>query len=522
VIGRSAIVLSVVVIAIFAGGRGSALSQDRPPGPVFFEEPDRLTMQTLTSALEDLRGNSITDHTRGRESLEEIGYWAVPPLLMLLKTGSSIEKRNAALALGIIGPGLAGSRGLEELLKVARTDRHQYAPVFCSLSVGRYCDPSSVSRLHAMIIDPSRDERRVACILSVAKIRDPKSFDVIHALARSNPGDRVKRTALLTLGFFRDRSLLVENGLHRPLPVLVKALRSTNERHRRAALLAIALLGHRDLRPLYDRAARSRLEGDSEVRKVALLILARFADPDVTKLLLTTLADPRAPAKVKVMAALILVDRKDPAALDRLLKLNPRETDLKSAVTLALSNFETPEALNVIVRRLLDKKDQVRAAAAIALSRFTNPEHKEIAIARLTTALRQGGALDRDVRYDFQLARRILQTGDADGDFLYLGNREFVLDMGKDAEERLLDFVNLEMRDILGIEALTPLRAGPIKDRFRVDDSTAELRDLKEHLDRHPYFVPEDIPPPNLTATPLKVEPVGPDKPDAGEQAENK
>ena len=105
--------------------------------------------------------------------------------------------------------------------------------------------------------------------------------------------------------------------------------------------------------------------------------------------------------------------------------------------------------------------------------------------------------------------RKILEGGDPPGEFLYLGNQKYVEDMTKDVEEKLLDLVNLETRDVLGIEGLTPLRAGPVKDRFRVDDSRSELRDLMSHLDRHPYFEPDDIPVPKLVITPDRVEPAG-------------
>jgi hypothetical protein len=200
------------------------------------------------------------------------------------------------------------------------------------------------------------------------------------------------------------------------------------------------------------------------------------------------------------------MERKDRTAREKLIRIVPREHQLKAAVTLALSNFEDAEVLEVILARLTDHKDQVRAASAIAASRFTDPKLAGIARERLDAIL-SSLPLDEDVRFDMEQARRILSGRDPVGGFRYIGNRQFVEDMTKDVEEKLLDLVNREARDVLGVEALTPLRAKPIKDRFRVDDSTSELRDLKDHLDLHPYFVPSDIPEPKLTITPGRVDP---------------
>ncbi|MEN8149005.1 MAG: HEAT repeat domain-containing protein [Planctomycetota bacterium] len=497
---RSAAAPVLVLIAALAAVAPAPARGDRP---VFFDEPDPVTRSVLDSALEDLRGNSITDHTRGRETLQEIGYWAVAPLAALLRDGSSIEKRNAALALGVIGD----PRGIPPLTRSAKNDRHQYVPAFCSLQLGRFGDPSTLPALEQMLKDHSREDRRVGAVLSVAKIRDAESFDLLVKVARTDPGERTRRTALFCLGFFRDRALVKEDGKLVPIPILAKALRSSNERLRRAALLAIALLGHRDLRPLYEKAARSG-EGDPTIRSIGLLTLARFPDRDVTVLLLKALVDHRSPETVRVTAALLLMDRKHAEARDRLLKLVPPDYKLRAAVTLALSNFEDPEVVEVILARLGDHKDQVRVAAAIAISRFTKEEHRRRAIERITAILRMGG-LDEDVRFNLKRSRRVLQGEEPPGEFQYLGNRNYVEDMTKDVEEKLLDLVNKEARDVLGIEGLTPLRATAVKDRFRVDDSRSELRDLMAHLDHHPYFEPDDIPEPKLVITPTLVDPTG-------------
>jgi len=494
---------AVAALPAFAGG----------DGPVFFEEPDPITRRALESALDDLRGNSITDHARGRKSLADIGYWAVAPLHRLLRTGSSIEKRNAALALGVI----RDPRSLPTLLSSAHMDRHHYVPAFSALVIGPFRERSSIPALDEMLKDQSREDRRIGAVLSLAKIRDEKCFDILVRTAKSDTGDRTRRASLFCLGFFREQALIVVDGVHRPIPIIEKSLRSSNERIRRAALLAVALLGHRDLRPFYERPVTGTREGDPRIQKLGLLAMARFPDSKVTDLLIRKLTDLRAPGEVKVMVALLLMDRKDPAARDRLLKLRPREHELRAAVTLALSNFEDEEVVKEILRRLTDHKSQVRAAAAIAIARFTDEKHRKMAISHLSGILAgKAGAIDPDVKANMIRARRILSGEEPSGEFRHLGNREYVEGMTKDLEEKVLDMVNREAREVLGVEGLTPLRAAHVKGRFRVDDSMSELRDLKDHLDRHPYFEPSDIPEPKLVITPRRVPPEGEKKTGAG------
>ncbi|MHC4861060.1 MAG: hypothetical protein ACYTDY_13320, partial [Planctomycetota bacterium] len=86
-----------LVLLLVAAGTGAA-----DDGPVFFEKPDRITARRIADALELMKRPYVSDHTRAREILEEIGYWAVEPLIRKLVDGNAPEQRNAALVLGTI------------------------------------------------------------------------------------------------------------------------------------------------------------------------------------------------------------------------------------------------------------------------------------------------------------------------------------------------------------------------------------------------------------------------------------
>jgi HEAT repeat protein len=129
------------------------------------------------------------------------------------------------------------------------------------------------------------------------------------------------------------------------------------------------------------------------------------------------------PERVRKMAALMMKDRRDPSILPTLRRIVLQDTEVKAALTLALSNFEDEETVRLIIHRLVDPHRQVRAAAAIGLSRLTVPEMKELAIRALTAALSgEAGPVDREVGINMEIARDILRRGKAKEPFRWLGN----------------------------------------------------------------------------------------------------
>ncbi|MCU0725011.1 MAG: HEAT repeat domain-containing protein [Planctomycetes bacterium] len=471
------------------------------PGPVFFREPDRETAKRIAEGIALIERASASDHERGRTLLTDVGHWAVEPLRAILRTGDSSQRRNAVLVLGT----LLDRRALPDLLRTAENDPYLFATSFAALMAGKYQDPVAADRLTALLSDPKRSHRRRAAVLALTKVGDPRAFEAIALLVNPREDSLVRETAAFCLGFLRDQALVLgPDGRMRPCREIEYALGSSETALRRAGMLALALLGHRDLKDLYMRAAQNGRE-DHEVRRIALLALGRFPDEDVTKLLLGVVANPNA-AKVEIeMAAMILKDRRDPAVVQALLRASPEDPRLKAVFTLALSNFESEEVMTRIADRLTDKSDQVRVAAAVALSRLTVPELKEKAIGRLTSMLQgKGGTLDANVRFDMERAREILLKGEAPGDFVWLGNEDTAEDLPKDVEERVLDLVNGAVERVLDLSSLTQIKAGPLRDeRFRVSDEGADLRDLQDYLARYPYFLPRDIPEPRVVATPL-------------------
>ncbi|MHC4472025.1 MAG: HEAT repeat domain-containing protein [Planctomycetota bacterium] len=489
-----------LVLLLVAAGTGAA-----DDGPVFFEKPDRITARRIADALELMKRPYVSDHTRAREILEEIGYWAVEPLIRKLVDGNAPEQRNAALVLGTI----LDTRALPHLKRVAEESAHLYTPSFSALMTGKFRRESCVADLRTLIRSGKKYHRKIASVLSVAKIRSRKCYDVLLDVIRLEKRTLVKGTAIFCLGFFRDQALVRGPEGRTVCAPIRNALRSREEGTRRAGMLALALLGHRALKEEYLRFARNERE-HPDIRRIALVALGRFPDEDVTRLFLEILANPRVQESVQATTALLLTDRKDPAALKTLLRMSPREAKLRAAHTLALSNFEVKEAVDRIIGRLTDAHDQVRAAAAIALARLVTPELKVKAIARLTALLQgKAGPLDPDVRLNMVRARDILKKGEAPGSFVWLGNEEFAADLPKDVEEKILDLVNLEVERVLGLTNIVD--AGfhqPSGDPFRIDDEHSDLRDLKEYLEVHPYFEPFDIPEPELAITP-RERPVG-------------
>jgi HEAT repeat protein len=499
----------LVLVLALAAGAGQVRGGDAPPDPVFFKNPDEHTRERIVNALDLLNKQSISDHTRGRGELVSIGYWSVRPLIEMLLEESFSERRNAALALGAIGD----RRAIQPLLKAAENDPHLYVPSFATLVVGSFGADQVIPRLDGLIKNRKKDHRRISAVLSVAKLHSDRSYEILERVALSRDLSIVRETATFCLGFYRDQALVRgESGAREPCPALMKALNSSRMELSRSALLALALLGHRDLKELYLKYADPRR--DQELQRVALLALGRFPDEDVTRLYLSRLTNQTTPERVKLMAALMMKDRKDKKVLDQLRRLIPQDKSVKAALTLALSNFEDEETVKKIIQRLADSSKQVRAAAAIALSRLTEPDLQAVAIKAITDVLvGKAGTVHNDVRFNMELARKILRTGDSRGEFIWLGNREFADALPKDVEERVLDFVNREVERVLGVTSLQPeksLLRPPIPgERRPVNDQASDLRDLKAYLELYPYFEPFDIPVPKIAITP-RPEPLNP------------
>lgn len=495
---------TLLVLALaFAAFAGPARGGDAPPDPVFFKNPDKVTRRLIDDALELLKNQPISDHTRGRAELVEIGYWTVPPLIDLLRDGSSSERRNAVLALGTI----LDRRAILPLLKTAENDSNLFVPSFAALVVGKFESPESLPRLDGLVKERKKDVRRLAALLSIAKLHTDQSYDILERVALSRDLTILRETAIFCMGFYRDRALVRgEGGVAEPCLALKKALASSQVELQRSALLAVALLGHRDLKDLYLEFAHWRQ--DQDLQLLALLALGRFPDEDVTRLYLNRLTSQNSPERVKLMAAMMMKDRKDPKILDELRRLEPQDKGVKAALTLTLSNYQDEETVNKLIQRLSDNSNQVRGAAAIGLSRLTDPDLKALAIRAITTILQGRAAIVSDVRHNMELARTVLRTGKKQGEFMWLGNQEFADALPKDIEERVLDYVNGEVERVLGVTSLQPEKALPRPgNRREVNDQASDLRDLQVWLERYPYFESFDIPVPKIAITP-RAEPV--------------
>jgi len=198
--------------------------------------------------------------------------------------------------------------------------------------------------------------------------------DVRPALrgALNDPDPRVRETAALALGQHKDAesaTALITGAKQEPWPFV-----------RRAELEA---LGHLCTPGAGDLMLRAVARDVDEVRRAALVGMARCKDPRTRAVLLKTVARQNEAATVRELAAALLGESGDHGAAPQLATalrslVNEAEGDLAlegvAATALrALAHLGGPDAVGAAVTMAGDKRHPYRAAAVEALSTLCDP-----------------------------------------------------------------------------------------------------------------------------------------------------
>jgi HEAT repeat protein len=218
--------------------------------------------------------------------------------------------------------------------------------------------------------------------------------DVRPALrgALNDPDPRVRETAALALGQHKDTesaTALITGAKQEPWPFV-----------RRAELEA---LGHLCTQGAGDLMLRAVARDVDEVRRAALVGLARCKDPRTRAVLLKTVARQNEAATVRELAAALLGETGDHGAAPQLATalrslVNEAEGDLAlegvAATALrALAHLGGPDAVGAAVTMAGDKRHPYRAAAVEALSTLCDPAAGRATLHALATGPEAGLAV---------------------------------------------------------------------------------------------------------------------------------
>ncbi len=513
-------------------GDGGPVDERR--GNVFFSEPDNGTQREIDELMDRMSTDSPQDRARARHALIDIGFWAVEPLVDALQELEPPVKCAAALTL----EGIADDRAIAPLRHSIESETsHPFVAAFAALAIGRFRDPGGVPPLTGALDSPkSMHILRAAAPLTLARIHTPEAQELLSVcLSRPRAREPVQAARLLALGFFP--SLAFDGARAEPSPVLRHALESKRGAERRAALLGylVATVNRRDTRDFLMRVLKT--EDEASVIVLALLGLSVHGDDEVTRRLSRT-ALRHKDDHVRYRAAQYLADRGDVAARADLLRIlrAPNAAALKAASVLALSSMNDEEAAKAVVERLGDKSPLVRAAAAIGCTRLKVAAARVEAFARIDRRMKTAGESRAAVRHNFELARAVLADERVDVPWREVGEMPIFSQLGRSYEERLLTRVNRQVLDSLDLGKIhnlgtdteilqdggprletdssgpldnpqddpaghdidVPEGRGPKPDPMiggaQRTSAWPELRDLKIHLLKRPYFAPEDLP----------------------------
>ena len=462
VIARSGVTASaLLVVCVVAVGamtrpaRADDPAPDERTGNIFFRQPDRETAQRIDELIGRFAEDSVGARTVSRRELEDIGYWAVEPLMMALRTKEPPIRAAAALTLCAT----MDVRGLPALREaVERETSHPFVAGFACIGLGRHRDMLAVEPLRsALRSSKSIHTLRAAAPLTLARLGTPEALTLLQERQRAGTGNfHVKAARLLALGFFPQAALEAD----RPLPsaALRDGLRAKRRELRRAAMVGflVATLQRTDTRDvLLDILER---ESAPEVLLPGLLGLSRFEDAETTQYLAHRAARS-GDDDVRVQCCDLLAPRSDVTALDDLLAILRRQNSarLRASAVMALGGIDHPDAAAAVLDKLDDKTPLVRAAAAVASVRLTQESARQDALARIDARITRGES-SRDVRHNFVEARAVLGGEKAVGQWQEIGAEALFRDLFRPYEERLLREVNLAAEDALDLTKITNLQ----------------------------------------------------------------
>ncbi len=453
--GLLAAAAAAVGFVLAPPGRADEPGHDEREGNVFFQRPDRATKRRIDELIGRFAEDSVRARTAAGRELEDIGYWAVDPLMTALATKEPPIRAAAALTLAAT----MDARGLPALREaVERETSHPFVAGFACIGLARHRDTSAIDPLRkALRSSKSIHTLRAAAPLMLARLGTPEALTLLRERVRGGNGSfRARAARLLALGFFPQAALEPD----RPVPsaALREGLRSRRRELRRASIVAflVATLRRADTRDaliaLLDR------ETAPEVLLPGLVGLSRFEDTATTVYLAHRAARP-GDDDVRARSCDLLAPRADVSALDDLLAILRRSNParLRASAVIALGGIDHPDASAAVLDKLGDKSKLVRAAAAVASVRLPQEAARREAQARISARLRRGEP-SRAVRPDMSEAWAVLAGEKTTGAWREIGEERLFRELFRPYQKRLLREVNLAAEDALDLTRITNLQ----------------------------------------------------------------
>ncbi len=455
--------MSAVLVAISLGGLSAPPAQADEPGAfderggnIFFHEPDRDTAKRIDDLIGRFAEDSVRARTASRRELEDIGYWAVQPLMSALENEEPPIRAAAALTLSAI----LDPRTVDQLrASVERETSHPFVAGFAALGLARYRDAAAVAPLRAALrSSKSIHTLRAAAPLTLARIGTPEAQTLLMERLRSRVGNpHVKRARVLALGFFP--AVALEANSPEPSAALRSGLRGKKRELRHAAVVAylVATLRRTDTRDvlmgLLDR------EKQALVISPALLGLSRFEDSGTTAYLSHRAARSAEDDVVRELSCDLLVARNDATALPDLLSIlrSTSSARLRASAVMVLGGIDDESASAAVLERFSAKSPLVRAAAAVTSVRMPQKAARDAALRRIESRLRAGDS-SRDVRHNLVEARAVLSGERATAVWREVGAERLFHLLFRPYEERVLRAVNLAAEDALDLTKIQNLQ----------------------------------------------------------------
>jgi HEAT repeat protein len=434
--------LALVVLAALLPA--AATAEDEPDfdelgANAFFSEPDKRTSARIDALIHSFSSAGVLSRTRAREELEEIGFWAVDPLLEALRDLEPPIKCASVLTLEAIGD----PRAVVPLRSAIRdNDSRPFVPAFAALALGRYRDTGALEPF-VRSLDSGRSALRSAIPLALAKIHTDEARDeLLRQLRRSRGRLNARMAQYLSLGFFPEAALDTERRL--PGKRLAAGLDAKRSEERAAALAGylVATLPRGDTREfLLDYLRR---QSDVAVELVGLVGISRYEDPEVSRLLSRIAAGKRQDDQVRALAADLLVGRGDPVTVHDLLAITRAKgaRRLRATAALALASFDDEQAVKAVLSRLDDTSPLVRTAAAIACTQLRVKEQRAKALKIIDSKLRSASENSGPARRVFRVARSVLRGERKAPQWESVVDHEVFRNLDRDHVVRLLAVVN--------------------------------------------------------------------------------
>jgi HEAT repeat protein len=349
-------VAPTLVMALFALCVTKCLGQEDDEFRAYFPpaKPAESAGDEVQKLFKLIRHGSAIDRTSFRQELMRLGADAVPRLLAELESGNQLFSW-AALVLGEI----RDPRALEPLGRVA-SEQSRGDPLTASLALGRYDEAAALGPLIVQLLSGRARVARRAAGFALGRLQRPEGTAKILEVAREAKQSYDLAAALVALGMSGDPSVL---------PEIKRRLHATDDRVRRAAVVALGLLPASEE---VEQAALTRMsDEDPRVLVAALAALAVIASPETAAALSATASlaghtDERVRAAVTLVVAARGGIGSEPFLARRL--LDPSERVREAAIG-GLAACPTPHGDAMVIKGLdASQHSQVRLVSVITLA----------------------------------------------------------------------------------------------------------------------------------------------------------